>query len=426
MMSTVTSSPDSDLGERPQHRCRFCQATLEVSVLDLGSSPLANSYLEPRDLDEPESFYPLCVYLCENCWLAQLPAVTTAEAIFSDYAYFSSFSDSWLAHAKQFVERVTRRLNLGTDSLVVEVASNDGYLLQYAQELGLRVLGIEPAQNVAVAAREKGIETIARFFGAELGEELAEQGIQADLMVSNNVLAHVPDLNDFVAGFTHLLAPDGVWTIEVPHLLRLLDETQFDTIYHEHFSYFSLHSASTVLDAHGLAVFDVEELPTHGGSLRLWVKHASNRDRPVESAVERLLEEEAAAGLLGLDAYASFESRVQAIKCDLLRFLIDAQERNEQVVAYGAPAKGNTLLNYCGIGPDLVTYTVDRSPHKQGRYLPGTRIPIHAPDKIRQTRPAWVLILPWNLEAEIRQQMADIEDWGGRFVVPVPIVRVLD
>jgi SAM-dependent methyltransferase len=411
---------------RARHRCRFCGEPLRHVVVDLGASPLANSYLSEEELDRPESFYPLCLYVCGECWLAQVPTVESGEAIFSDYAYFSSYSDSWLEHARRYVEATSERFGLDENSFVVEVASNDGYLLQWFVERGVPALGVEPAANVAEAAREKGIPTHNAFFSEQLGRELAIEHGKADLVVANNVFAHVPDLNDFTAGFTHLLAEGGVLTIEVQHLLRLLDEVQFDTVYHEHFSYYSLSSARRVLAAHGLTVFDVEELPTHGGSLRIYARHTEDASHPIADRVAELLERERAAGLEGVEAYSDFGERVRAVKRSLLRFLIDARERSERVVAYGAPAKGNTLLNYCGVGTDLIDFTVDRSPHKQGHFLPGTRIPIEGPERIFDSRPAWVLILPWNLRDEIARQMAGIAEWGGRFVVAIPEVESFD
>jgi SAM-dependent methyltransferase len=404
--------------------CRFCGRPLFLSFADLGVQPLANSYLEPGDLGKPETFYPLHVYVCEECWLVQLPQAATPEAIFSDYAYFSSFSESWLRHAERYAEAMTPRLVLGAASRVVEIASNDGYLLRFFKERGVPVLGIEPAANVAAAAEALGIPTVVRFFGTELARELAAQGTRADLLVGNNVLAHVPDLNDFVQGLATLLAPDGVLTMEFPHLLRLMHEDQFDTIYHEHFSYFSLSAARRIFAAHGLVVVDVEELPTHGGSLRVYARHAGDAG-PVDDRVAELLARERMAGLDRPGPYRAFAERVRRVKRQLLRFLLDARERGESIAGYGAPAKGNTLLNYCGVGTDLLDYTVDRSPHKQGRYLPGTRIPIHDPDRLRETRPDYVLILPWNLKDEIMGQMADVRSWGGKFVVAIPEVRVL-
>jgi SAM-dependent methyltransferase len=404
--------------------CRFCSQPLEAPFLDLGVSPLANSYLRPADLERAELFHPLAVYRCRACQLVQLPAAERPEAIFSDYAYFSSYSASWLAHAERFATAAVARFGLGSASRVVEVASNDGYLLRFFATHGVPVLGIEPAANVAEAARALGIRTISRFFGLEAARELAAAGETADLLVGNNVLAHVPDLNDFAAGLAHLLKPTGVLSMEFPHLLRLLAESQFDTVYHEHFSYFSLATASRVFAAHGLVVFDVEELPTHGGSLRVFAARAEAGREPSER-VQDLLARERAAGLEQDAVYAGFGAQAQRVKHGLLRFLLDAARDGKTVVGYGAPAKGNTLLNYCGVKADLLAYTVDLSPHKQGQYLPGTRIPIHAPERIFETRPDYVLILPWNLRDEIAAQMAAVRDWGGRFVVPIPEVTVL-
>ena len=406
--------------------CRFCGAPLSEVFVDLGASPLANSYLEPADLVRAEAFYPLRVYVCGTCLLVQLPEEERPEAIFSDYAYFSSYSESWLRHAEAYAAAMIERFDLGPDHQVIEIASNDGYLLRWFKERGVPVLGIEPAQNVAAAAEAAGIPTVVRFFGAAAARDLVAEGKRADLLAGNNVLAHVPDLNDFVAGLKILLAPEGVLTLEFPHLLRLMAEDQFDTIYHEHYSYFSFATVRKVFAAHGLTLFDVEELPTHGGSLRIYGKHAEDASKPVGERVAALLAAEAAAGLGRLEAYRSFGERVIRVKWGLLRFLIDTRESGKSIAAYGAPAKGNTLLNYCGIRTDFLDYTVDRSPHKQGRYLPGTRIPIHAPDRLRETRPDYVLILPWNLKEEIVEQMADVRSWGGRFVVAIPEVRVLE
>jgi hypothetical protein len=402
--------------------------------VDLGVSPLANSYLEPEDLDRPETFHPLKAYLCEECFLVQLPEAARPEEIFTDYAYFSSYSASWVEHARRYAEMASARFGLGPESLVVEAASNDGYLLRHFRERGVPVLGIEPAANVARAAEAAGVPTRNEFLTLESARRMAEEGVRADLLVGNNVLAHTPALNDFVAALEVLLAPSGVATLEFPHLLRLMAEHQFDTIYHEHFSYFSLHTARRVFVAHGLEMFDVEELPTHGGSLRVFARHergtpfppgsfASDRDDGPRR-MEDLLAREREAGLLEPATYDAFEERVRATKRKLLRFLLDARERGERVAGYGAPAKGNTLLNYCGVGPDLLPFTVDLSPHKQGRFLPGTRIPIAAPDRLREERPDYVLILPWNLKDEIVEQMADVRSWGGRFVVAIPELRV--
>jgi SAM-dependent methyltransferase len=402
--------------------CRSCGARLEHVFADLGSSPLANSYLRPEDLAKPEPFYPLTVYVCADCFLVQLPESASPEEIFGDYAYFSSTSESWLRHARDYVEAVTERLGLGADSQVVEIASNDGYLLQWFVERGVPVLGVEPAANVAAEAVERGIPTRVAFFGSATAEELLAEGLAADLLLGNNVLAHVPDLNDFVAGVRILLKPGGTATFEFPHLLQLIEHSEFDTIYHEHFSYFSLLAVGPVFERHGLGVVDVEELPTHGGSLRLYVQHDG---RPGER-VEALLARERQAGLNGLERYAEFERQVRAVKRDLLELLIGLRREGAQVAGYGAAAKGNTLLNYCGIRADLLDYVVDRSPHKQGLFLPGTRLPIHAPERIAETKPDYVLILPWNLRDEIVGQMAHVRDWGGRFVVPIPTATVLE
>jgi len=410
---------------RTAQACRFCGAPLERVFVDLGSSPLANSYLEPEALDRAEPFYPLCVYVCERCWLAQLPAVATPEQIFGDYAYFSSYSTSWLEHARRYCEAMIGRFDLGASSQVVEVASNDGYLLRHFVARGVPVLGVEPAANVAAAAEAAGIPTEVRFFGRETAEDLAARGFAADLLLGNNVLAHVPDLNDFVAGLARLLKPAGVLTMEFPHLERLVAENQFDTIYHEHFSYFSFVAVERVFAAHGLALFDVEELPTHGGSLRVYAQRADGGTQPRAAAVEALLARERASGVETAAWYEAFGERVRETKRKLLDFLIREKRAGRTIVGYGAPAKGNTLLVYCGVRADFLDYTVDRSPHKQGRYLPGSRIPIHAPERIFETRPDYVWILPWNLRAEIAEQMAGIREWGGRFVVAVPEVQVL-
>ncbi len=403
--------------------CRFCGSRLEHVFADLGTSPLANSNLREEDLDKPERFYPLTAYVCGECFLVQLPESASPEEIFSDYVYFSSTSESWLRHAETYVDRITERLGLGTHSQVVELASNDGYLLQYFVERGIPALGVEPAANVAATAIERGIPTRVAFFGTETATAMAGEGIAPDLVLGNNVLAHVPGLNDFVEGVRILLGRDGTATFEFPHLLRLIEQTEFDTIYHEHYSYFSLLAVHRVFVAHALDVVDVEELRSHGGSLRLYVRHSG-----VEEAgprVAELLERERAAGLDRLDTYMAFEQQVRATKRDLLEFLIGVRRNGSQVVAYGAPAKGNTLLNYCGVRADLLDYTVDLSPHKQGLYLPGTRLPIYSPERIAETKPDYILILPWNLRDEIVRQMAHVRDWGGRFVTPIPTTRVL-
>jgi SAM-dependent methyltransferase len=398
--------------------CRFCGEPLSQQFADLGMSPLSNSFLRPEDLAKEEHLYPLTAYVCGNCFLVQLPQVEMPEAIFTDYIYFSSFSDSWLAHARDYCTEMTERFALGPSSQVIEIASNDGYLLQYFHAAGIPVLGVEPAANVAEAAQRKGIETRVEFFGAAMAQTLPP----ADLLLGNNVLAHVPDINDFVEGMAMALKPDGVITMEFPHLMRLMEGNQFDTIYHEHFSYLSLLTVRRIFAAHGLTIFDVDELPTHGGSLRIYARHGG----AAGAAVDALEQREHAFGLDRLETYASFAGQVRATKAALLRFLTDAKRSGKRVAGYGAPAKANTLLNYCGVGTDLLEFTVDRSPHKQGRFLPGTHIPIYAPSKIAEARPDYVLILPWNLRDEITQQMAHIHEWGGRFVVPIPTVQVLD
>jgi 2-polyprenyl-3-methyl-5-hydroxy-6-metoxy-1,4-benzoquinol methylase len=402
--------------------CRFCGAAVQHTFLDLGMSPLANSYLKPSQLNEVEPFYPLRLQVCDRCFLVQLEEFASPDQIFSQYAYFSSYSDSWLRHAKSYTDLVVERFALNRQSQVVEIASNDGYLLQYFVALGIPVLGIEPASNVANAAVQKGIPTIVKFFGEEAARQLVAAGSCADLIVGNNVLAHVPKLNDFVRGLKILLKPQGVVTMEFPHLMRLMSENQFDTIYHEHFSYFSLLAVEQVFAAHGLTIFDVEELPSHGGSLRVYVCH--QEDRPCGPRVTDLRAREEAAGLTRLDSYFCYAEKVKETKRKLLEFLIAAKRADKSIVGYGAPAKGNTLLNYCGIRSDFIDYTVDRSPHKQGLFLPGSHIPICHPDKVRGTKPDYLLILPWNLKNEIMEQMAHIREWGGQFVVPIPQVQV--
>ncbi|MGZ4790596.1 MAG: methyltransferase domain-containing protein [Ilumatobacteraceae bacterium] len=407
-------------------RCRHCDTPLESTLCDLGMSPLANSYLRDEDLDRAEKFYPLHAFVCSECLLVQLAEFESPEYIFSDYAYFSSFSQSWLEHAHTYVDSVVARFALGPQHQVVEIASNDGYLLQYFVALGIPVLGIEPAANVAVAAREKGIETLVEFFGTDIALEMVASGRQADLIIGNNVLAHVPALNDFVEGLSILLAPQGRITMEFPHLLQLMKHNQFDTIYHEHFSYFSFLTVSKVFARHGLRLFDVDQVPTHGGSLRIYGCHTDDTTHPQSGRVALLEADERAAGLDHLAGYSAFPEQVRRTKRALLRFLIDARDANKSVVAYGAPAKGNTLLNYCGVKTDLVDYTVDRSPHKQNHFLPGTHLPIYAPERIAETKPDYVLILPWNLKDEIMSEMTHVREWGGKFVVPIPEVTVVD
>ena len=408
-----------------QPTCRSCHAPLHYTFVDLGMSPLCESYVEPNQFDQPEVFYPLHVQICEQCFLVQLPEHVSPDHIYSEYAYFSSCSDSWIEHMRRYCEAVTDRFGLDSDSLVMEIASNDGYLLQHFVKRGIPCLGIEPAGNVAKVAIDRGIPTTVQFFGDEIARSLARESGRPDLLIGNNVLAHVPDLNDFVSGMKTLLKPGGIITMEFPHLLRLIEENQFDTIYHEHYSYLSLYATEQVFTRHGLALFDVEELPTHGGSLRIYGKHADDDEHPTSERLNELREQELTFGVNTLGAYTGFKERVVETKHKLLEFLIDAKREGKRIVGYGAPGKGNTLLNYCGIRTDFLDYTVDRNPYKQGLFTPGTRIPILQPDRILETRPDYVLILPWNLTDEISQQMAMIREWGGQFVVPIPKVRVL-
>jgi SAM-dependent methyltransferase len=394
------------------------------TFVDLGMSPLCETYPASSDFNRGEIYYPLHVYVCENCWLVQLEEYESAENIFSDYAYFSSFSDSWLKHCEDYCRKMASRFSLGKQSFVIEVASNDGYLLQYFVKQGVPVLGIEPAANVAKVAIEKGVPSLVRFFGTQLARELASQGQSADLVLGNNVLAQVPDLNDFVEGLKLVLKPDGVLTLEFPHLLKLIELNEFDTIYHEHFSYFSLISTIKILEAHGLRLFDVDELKSHGGSLRVYACRAESKKHTVGPAVTKVLQDEKNAGLDRIDGYLGFANQVRETKMALLEFLLNAAREGKRVAGYGAPGKSATLLHYCGITRDLIEYTVDRSPYKQGRFLPGNHIPIFSPERIRQTKPDFVLILPWNLKNEIMQQLEFIREWGGRFVVPIPKVKV--
>jgi hypothetical protein len=405
--------------------CRFCGAALQHIFVDLGMSPLCESYVPYERLNSMEPFYPLQVYVCDQCFLVQLQDYVGPEMIFNEYAYFSSYSDSWLRHASNYTEQMIQRFGYNEHSFVVEVASNDGYLLQYFVKRGIPCLGIEPALNVARVATEKGVPTLTKFFGEQVARELAQEGKYADLMLANNALAQVPNLNDFVKGMKILLAPRGVITIEFPHLMRLMSENQFDTIYHEHFSYFSFITTEQIFAAHGLTVFDVEELPTHGGSLRIYARHAEDISRPIGLRVQELRQRELSAGFRSVETYSDFAERVKLTKRKLLRFLIEAKECGKSVVGYGAPGKGNTLLNYCGIRNDFLDYTVDRNPYKQGKFLPGTHIPILHPDKIRETKPDYVLLLPWNLKEEIRKQLVYTGDWGAKLVVPIPEVEIL-
>jgi SAM-dependent methyltransferase len=387
-------------------------------------SPLCETYPSAHDLNRGEVHYPLHVYVCDRCFLVQLGEYETPENIFGEYPYFSSYSDSWLSHAENYCDKMMAELELGEQSFVVEVASNDGYLLQYLVQHGVPVLGIEPAANVAKVAIERGVPTLVKFFGTQLAEELAAEDNCADLVVGNNVLAQVPDLNDFVEGLRILLKRDGVLTLEFPHLLRLIERNEFDTIYHEHFSYFSMLTTVRILEAHGLKMFDVEELPTHGGSLRVYACRAEGQRHAIEPSVRELIAAEERAGLGSATGYESFARQVKETKLALVDFLLTAARQGKSVAGYGAPGKSATLLHYCGIGKDLIEYTVDRSPYKQGRFLPGSHIPIFHPDRIRETRPDYVIILPWNLKDEIMQQLQFIREWGGHLVVPIPELRI--
>ncbi|HEY2570258.1 MAG TPA: class I SAM-dependent methyltransferase [Solirubrobacteraceae bacterium] len=404
--------------------CRFCGAPVEAVFADLGMSPLANDYLPAERVNAMEPFYPLRALVCARCFLVQLEEFETPEQIFSDYAYFSSYSTSWLEHSRRYAEQMIERLSLDGDSKVVEIASNDGYLLQYFADRQISVLGIEPAANVAEVAVEKGIPTVVEFFGEEVARQLAGEG-SADLLLGNNVLAHVPDLNDFVAGMSVLLKPGGVITMEFPHLMRLMQDNQWDTIYHEHFSYFSFLTVSAVFAAHHLRVFDVQELPTHGGSLRIYAAHDDDADKPDSAAARELAERERAAGYERLETYSGYGRRVEQDKRQILSFLIDLKQQGLRVAAYGAPAKGNTLLNYCGVRRDMIEYTCDLNPHKQGHFLPGSHIPIRSPDQLREDRPDVVVILPWNLKDEIVAQLQFIGEWGGRLAARTPELTLL-
>jgi SAM-dependent methyltransferase len=404
--------------------CRLCSSSALETFVDLGMSPLCESFLGPGELDAEEPFYPLHVRICRDCLLVQLEAYVPGTEIFRDYAYFSSYSDSWVEHARSYCELTVDRFGLGDDSLVVELASNDGYLLQHFVARGIPALGIEPAANVAEAAAERGVETLVEFFDAALARTLAEEGRRADLIVANNVLAQVPALNDFVAGIEILLAPGGVATIEFPHIVRLIEGLQFDTIYHEHYSYFSMTTTARLASMHGLEVFDVEELPSHGGSLRVYLQR-SGGPWPIGESVARVLAEEERGGYARVDGYRGFGPRVVEVKWQLLELLISLRRAGKEVIGYGAPGKGNTLLNYCGIRADLLDYTVDRNPHKHGKFLPGTHIPIHSPERIAESRPDAILILPWNLRREIAAQLAYARDWGAELYVPIPRPEVV-
>jgi 2-polyprenyl-3-methyl-5-hydroxy-6-metoxy-1,4-benzoquinol methylase len=404
--------------------CRFCNTKLTQTFCDLGMSPLSNAYLKSEQLQQMEPFYPLHAYVCEHCYFVQLQEFQSPENIFSDYAYFSSYSESWLKHTKKYTEYMIDRFKFNNSSQIVEIASNDGYLLQYFKQHDIPVLGIEPAENVAKVAQAAGIPSIIKFFGIQTAKELVNEGKQADLLLGNNVLAHVPDINDFVGGMKLLLKPHGIITMEFPHLLRLIEQNQFDTIYHEHFSYLSFATVEKIFAKHGLTLFDVEELTTHGGSLRIFAKHTEDNTHQLTNSSKELRQLEIQQGLGDIGTYQIFAESVRETKRKILEFLIQTKQANKTIVAYGAPAKGNTLLNYCGIRDDFIDYTVDLSPHKQGLFLPGTHIAIYHPDKIKETKPDYLVILPWNLKDEIIEQMAYIREWGGQFVTLIPDICV--
>lgn len=416
---------EGDLDIMETRSCLFCRAPLRKTFVDLGMHPLCESYVSEDKLNAMEPFYPLHAFVCEQCFLVQLQEYVSPAEIFTEYAYFSSYADSWVQHAKRYTEMMVGRLKLTATSFVVELASNDGYLLQHFVAQGIPVLGVEPAANVAEAARKRNVPTLVKFFGRKTASELVAERGKANLVLGNNVLAQVPDINDFVGGIRLLLAPQGTMTIEFPHLMKLMEENQFDTIYHEHFFYFSLISAERVFAAHGLTLFDVEELPTHGGSLRIYGRHAEDAAQPITERYRELMLREKAAGFDRLDTYAVFGEKVKETKRKLLEFLIEAKRKGKIIVGYGAPGKGNTLLNYCGIRGDFIDFTVDRNPYKQGKYLPGTHIPIFSPEKIMEAKPDYVLILPWNFKEEIIAQISYVCEWGGRFVVPIPEVMIL-
>ena len=406
-------------------KCRHCSAELSLPLVDLGSSPPSNAYLTKKTLKAPEKWFPLNVLVCQSCWLVQTEDFAGAEELFdSEYAYFSSFSSSWLAHAKHYVENMVNRFGLTDKSMVIEVAANDGYLLQYVKQKNIACLGIEPTASTANAAKEKGIDVVEEFFGVSLAKKLVSEGKQADLTAANNVLAHVPDINDFVAGFTHLLKPNGVATFEFPHLLNLIEKNQFDTIYHEHFSYLSLIAVNTIFEKNGLSIFDVEEIATHGGSLRVYAQRTESGEHVVSDRYTALLNKEKALGMATAAFYANFQQKANKVKYDLTKFLIEAKESDKKVIAYGAAAKGNTLLNFAGIKEDLLAYVVDKNPAKQNKYLPGSRVPIVDEDVIKAEKPDYILILPWNLRGEVAEQLNYIREWGGQFVTAVPVMEI--
>jgi hypothetical protein len=407
-------------------QCRFCKTELTHVFIDLINSPASNSFLSKEQLNEPETFYPLKIYTCHHCFLVQVDEYKKSDAIFNnEYVYFSSYSTSWLKHAKAYTEKMTERFALNKASKIIEIASNDGYLLQYFHEKSIPVLGIEPTANTAAVAQKKGIETLVDFFGVRLAKELAAKKIFADLLLGNNVLAHVPDINDFVGGMKIILAPQGIITMEFPHLMQLVDNNQFDTIYHEHFSYLSFGTVQKIFASQGLELFDVEEIPTHGGSLRIYTKHKEDNSKEVTGNVSALLKKEADKGLSDPEYYDGFQPKALKVKINLIEFLINCKKAGKKVAAYGAAAKGNTLLNYCGIKNDLIDYVVDANPHKQNKWLPASHIPVVNEDHLKNAQPDYIIILPWNLKDEITQQLSYIKQWGGQFVLPIPQLQVI-
>jgi len=407
------------------HKCRFCNHKINNVFVDLGISPLSNAFLKEENLHQPEKRFPLKVFVCENCFLVQLPIFESPENIFNNYAYFSSYSKSWLKHVENYVNMISEKIKLGKDNLVVELASNDGYLLQFFKKKGIPVKGIEPAANVAKSAEDKGIDTIVEFFGEKLAKKLVNENIKADLIIGNNVLAHVPNINDFVKGISILLKTNGIVNLEFPHLLQLIMNNQFDTIYHEHFSYLSFTTVKKIFELHNLEIFDVDEISTHGGSLRIYAKHRKNNNFEIKQSVNELIEKENAFGLLDLSFYLEFSKKVELIKKELIDFFNDTKQNGGKIVCYGAAAKGNTLLNFCQIKQESIQYVVDKNPHKQGLYLPGTHLPIKSPEEIKKTKPDFILILPWNIKEEIMKDVGFIRDWGGKFVIPIPKVSII-
>lgn len=407
-------------------QCRYCKTELHHVFVDLFNSPASNSFLTKEQLNEPETFYPLKVYTCHQCFLVQVDEYQKSDAIFNgDYVYFSSYSTSWLAHAKRYVDAMTERFKLNKDSLVMEIASNDGYLLQYFVENNIPVLGIEPTANTAKAAEEKGVSSLVEFFGTSLAEELVKEGKKADLLLGNNVLAHVPDIVDFVGGMKIALKDTGIITMEFPHLLQLVENNQFDTIYHEHFSYLSFHTVQQIFASKGLELFDVEELTTHGGSIRIYAKHQEDTTKAISPNVAKMLEKERSTGIADLKYYEDFQKRALKVKLDLISFLIEQKRIGKKVAAYGAAAKGNTLLNYCGIKSDLIDFVVDANPHKQNKFMPASHIPVYREQHLKDTKPDYIIILPWNLKEEIIKQLDYVNSWGAKFVVPIPNLQII-